>query len=188
MFRRTILKWIFSSFVPLVCPRWMRAAASGLSAENMQTLSAIGAVVLPTPRGGQQKDDITRRFTDWLNSYQAGADAGYGYGFPRPQVLPASPVVRYPEQLSQLETAAAAKGASFAKLNLSDQKEIIATALKQSKITSLPARPNGKHVAADLMSFFYNSSDGEDCLYDAAIKRQDCRGLATSAQRPARLT
>ena len=55
-------------------------------------------------------------------------------------------------------------------------------------IDRIPQRPNGKHVAADLLSFFYGSSEGEDFLYGVAIRRDDCRGLADSAQRPARLT
>jgi hypothetical protein len=38
------------------------------------------------------------------------------------------------------------------------------------------------------MSFFYTSSAGEDFLYNAAIRREDCRGLANSGKRPAPLT
>ena len=41
---------------------------------------------------------------------------------------------------------------------------------------------------ADLLAFFYNSAEGEDFLYGVAIKRDDCRGLEHSTDRPARLT
>jgi hypothetical protein len=43
-------------------------------------------------------------------------------------------------------------------------------------------------VATDLLAFFYGSAAGEDYLYGLAIHRDDCRGLASSSARPARLT
>jgi hypothetical protein len=54
--------------------------------------------------------------------------------------------------------------------------------------TAIPRRPNGKHVAADLMAYFYNSSDGIDFCYNAAINIKDCRGLESSIKRPAPLS
>jgi hypothetical protein len=67
MFRRTILRWMLSGVLPLVKPRWIRAASSGISAENVQTLDAVGAVVLPNPRGGLQKGgNSSRREGDFL--------------------------------------------------------------------------------------------------------------------------
>jgi hypothetical protein len=100
------------------------------------------------------------------------------------QVLGANPSTSYPSQLKQLETAAAAKGGSFAALPVDAKRAIVADALQQARIDKIPPRPNGKHIASDMLSFFYNSADGQDFLCNAAIRRDDCRGLESSAERP----
>jgi hypothetical protein len=93
------------------------------------------------------------------------------------------------EQLEQLDKDARGKrGVPFAKLDLAGKREIVQAALASANVDALPRRPNGQHVAADLLGFFcFISSDGHDFLYNAAIKRDDCRGLASSGQRPAPL-
>lgn len=188
MLRRNFFRWVSMSILPLIRPRWMRAQADGLAAGDVSMLHELSKVVLPTSVGPARRDQIVERFAEWTRNYKAGADAGYGYGFPHLEVLPANPATHYPEQLRQLETAAAAKGSSFAKLDAAGKREMVAAALEQAQIDRIPSRPNGKHVAADLLAFFYNSADGQDFLYNAAIKRDDCRGLSTSAQRPAPLS
>ncbi len=188
MLRRNFFRWVSMSLLPLMRPRWMRAQADGLATSDVAALRELSVVVLPASIGAARCEHIADRFADWTRNYKAGADAGYGYGFPHPEVLPANPATHYPEQLRQLETAAAAKGSSFAKLDAAAKREIIAGALQQAQIDRIPSRPNGKHVAADVLAFFYNSADGQDFLYNAAIKRDDCRGLSTSAQRPAHLS
>jgi hypothetical protein len=134
--------------------------------------------------GEARIDEVAAQFAQWVRDYKAGADAGYGYGFPRLQVTPPDPSTRYAEQLRALDTAAAAKGAAFARLDAAAKREIVTAALEQAKVERLPQRPNGQHVAADLMAFFFNSSAGEDLLYQAAIRRDDCRGLGNSGERP----
>lgn len=96
-----------------------------------------------------------------------------GYGFPRVQSLPGNPAAQYAAQLRELAPKLTA-----------GKREAIAAALETARVDRIPQRPNGKHVASDLMSYFYTSSDGEDFLYGVAIKRDDCRGLADSADRP----
>jgi hypothetical protein len=59
--------------------------------------------------------------------------------------------------------------------------------LEGAKVERIPSRPNGQHVASDMLAYFYNSSAGEDFLYGAAIRRDDCRGLSDSGKRPAAL-
>ncbi len=188
MLRRNFFRWISISILPLLRPRWMRAQADGLAASDVPMLRELSIVVLPASIGSARSGQIVERFIEWTRNYKAGADAGYGYGFPHPEVLPANPATHYPDQLRQLDTAASAKGSSFAKLDLAGQREIVAAALDQAQIERIPSRPNGKHVAADLLAFFFNSADGQDFLYNAAIKRDDCRGLSTSAPRPAPLS
>jgi hypothetical protein len=193
MKRRAFLKSVAAAFIPFVFPRWLRARIAAVAptlvtpAEQTQ-LRELAAVVLPVSLGRARTGAIAVHFVKWIRGYKPGADIGYGYGFTRPRVAPANPADGYPEQLAQLDAAAKAKGAAFAKLDRAAQREIVEAALESAKIADVPRRPNGKHVAADLMSFFFYGPDGEDFLYNAAIHRDDCRGLPDSTRRPARLS
>jgi hypothetical protein len=51
----------------------------------------------------------------------------------------------------------------------------------------LPQSPNGAHIAADLLSFYFTSSDANDLCYQARIARDACRGLDGSDRPPAPL-
>ena len=63
----------------------------------------------------------------------------------------------------------------------------VIAALEQAKIAELPRTPDGRHIAADLMAFYFRSSDANDLCYRAAIGRDLCRGLDGSEQAPAPL-
>jgi hypothetical protein len=56
-----------------------------------------------------------------------------------------------------------------------------------AKLEDLPERPEGRHVAADLMAFFFRSSEANDLCYRAAIGRDTCRGLVDSDRAPEQL-
>jgi hypothetical protein len=94
-------------------------------------------------------------------------------------VIGPNPSTHYAEQLNQL---------ALANLDAPAKRAAIEKALEDARIDRIPQRPNGKHVAADLLAYFYGSAEGEDFLYGAAIKRDDCRGLGDSGKRPPRLT
>jgi hypothetical protein len=178
MRRRSFFQWLSSTVLAFVAPGRARAE---VEAGQMRELAAV---VLPESLGRARTDEAADKFVRWIRDYRAGAEIGCGYGFPRVQTVTPSPAANYPAQLSALEAAASAKGAAFAKLDAAAKKAILEAALQAVKVDRVPARPNGQHVAADLMSFFYNSSQGQDFLYGVAIQRDDCRGLATSADRP----
>jgi hypothetical protein len=192
MRRRVFLKSVVAGVIPFVFPRWLRAkiaalAPSIVTPEQQAQLRELAVVVLPASLGRASTDDIADQFVKWIRGYKPGADLGSGYGITHPRVAPPNPADNYPEQLAGLETAAKAKGGTFAKLDRAAQQEIVGAALEQAQISVLPRQPNGKHVAADLMAFFFYGADGEDFLYNAAINRDGCRGLPDSDQRPARL-
>jgi hypothetical protein len=59
--------------------------------------------------------------------------------------------------------------------------------LAEAKISNLPQAPDGRHIVADLMSFYFMSSEANDRAYDAEIGKDKCRGLKNSGAVPAPL-
>jgi hypothetical protein len=173
MNRRRFVHWL--STLPLwnMLGKRARAQAGPLSTAELATLRDVASVVLPSALGRARTDAIATQFVAWFSAYKPGAEMSAGYGFPRVQVLPGNPSAQYAAQLRELAPKLGAR-----------KREAVAAALEDAKVDRIPQRPNGRHVASDLMSYFYASSDGEDFLYGVAIKRDDCRGLAGSADRP----
>lgn len=190
MLRRTFFKWTASSAVPHLLPRWLFAqtpAASAAAAEAT-TLRAVAGAVLPSTLGPARLDDAVAQFTKWVREYKAGAEMSAGYGVTRIQVVPPDPSAHHGEQLRALDAAARAKGASFTSLDAGAQRALVQEAIVTAGVEGIPRRPDGKHIATDLMShFFFVAGDGQDWLYNASIKRETCRGLGTSGDRPAPL-
>jgi hypothetical protein len=191
MRRRSFFKWMFSAVTPLLIPPWVRgrsrAIADEIPADEVAALHELAGVVLPTSLGRTGTDAAADQFAKWVRDYKPGADTDHGYGRTRIQGLPPNPSGHYVEQLQQLDAASAARGAPFAKLDPRAQREIVEAALREAKVDRIPPRPNGQHIASDLMSHFFHSSGGEDFLYAAAIQGDDCRGLPSSGARPAPL-
>lgn len=185
MLRRKFFGLTWSGLIALVVPKWVRAQSPAYTHNDLPMLQELAAVVLPGALGRAKALEVASHFEKWIDEYRPGADAGYGYGHPRPRVLGPNPSAHYGEQLRQLSELAKANGGSFQTIDEKGKREIVATALQQAGVSSLPSRPSGQHIAADLMSFFYNSSVGEDFLYNAKIRREECRGLPSSGQRPA---
>jgi hypothetical protein len=63
----------------------------------------------------------------------------------------------------------------------------VAAAIGAARVQDLPERPDGRHVAADLLAFFFRSSEASDLCYGKAIGRDQCRGLPGSEDPPAPL-
>lgn len=152
------------------------------------TLLALAEVVLPSELGASGRGRVVDDFVRWIRGYRAGADMDHGYGFTRMRTTPASPAAGYPAALDALDRAARARGAAFASLPVDARRAIVERALADAKIERLPPRPSGGHVAADLMAFYFNSSDANDLCYRAAIERDACRGLPGSEEPPEPLT
>ncbi len=101
---------------------------------------------------------------------------------------PDSPAAAYIAQLAVLDKAARQRGAKgFDALSGDDQRALLELAFQGAKVDRLPARPEGKHVAADLMAFFFRSSEANDLCYDAEIGKDTCRDLADSTEAPRKL-
>jgi hypothetical protein len=188
MRRRTFFKSIGSNLALLLVPKWWRPALAATPASQSPSLQDLAMVVLPESLGPKRIAEITVAFETWISQYPAGADGGYGYGNPKPTVLGPNPSPHYGDQLKQLDASAAGGSGGFSSAGMQAKRAIVQAALTQAGVTSIPPRPNGQHVATDLMSYFYSSSDGKDFCYGVAIRESDCRGLASSGQRPPSLS
>jgi hypothetical protein len=146
---------------------------------DLRTLHAIAEVVLPSELGDAGRRATVDAFVRWLREYKEGADLDHGYGFTRIRQTGPSPAAAYAAQLAAL-------GDRFAGLPLPERRAAIESAIAAAKIERLPTRPNGGHVATDLMGFYFNSSSAADLCYRANIGRDLCRGLAGSEQAPHR--
>jgi hypothetical protein len=142
-----------------------------------RVLRELAAVVLPAELGRTGTDRVAEQFERWVREYRPGADMDHGYGFTRVRSKPQSPASAY---LTQLETLRETleNGDAISK------RKAVEDALERAGIKDLPRSPDGKHVIADLMSFYFHGSDANDLCYRAAIRRDSCRGLEGSGDPP----
>lgn len=202
MNRRTLLQWVATVATTwpfrwlggpagTPAPLWKRVSVqpAALSDANVSTLHAVAEVVLPTTLGADGRDAVVRKFVAWHVNYREGAEAGHGYGTTRLRTTGPPPASRYPAQFAALDLAAQARGSkNLAALAPADRRAVIESALDTpQRVTQLPGQPTGANLVADLMGFFFNSADGFDLGYRAAIGRDQCRSLAGSEHPPAAL-
>ena len=174
MYRRTLLRWLTASMAAFR-PIFMRAQpeVEAFSERERSILEGLANIVLPASLGSGGSKKVADEFAVYVRDYRPGADTEHGYGFTRVVPKPASPARRYAEQLSSLPSPLT--------------KDNVKQALTQSGIKELPRLPDGISVIADLMAFYFRSSEANDLCYRAAIGRDQCRGLKGSDQTPAPL-
>ena len=176
--RRDSLKTLGTAGVAAALPVRVRDAQSvPLSETDPRTLHAIAEVVLPSELGAAGRRGVVDGFVRWLRDYVEGVDTDHGYGFPRIRQTGPSPAKAYPAQVAAL-------GATFAELPLAERRAAIESAIAAARIERLPNRPNGGHIATDLMAFYFNSAAASDLCYRANIGRDECRGLPGSENPP----
>ena len=169
MKRRTLLRWL-AAIPPLRA--WAQTAA--FPGERSATLRQLAAVVLPSELGAAGVEQTATGFERWVREYRPGAEMDHGYGFTRLRAKPPSPAPAYLRQLQALHLT----GEPAA------DRAAVEAALEEAKVTALPQTPDGRHVATDLMAFYFRSSEANDLCYRAHIGRDQCRGLAGSEKEP----
>jgi hypothetical protein len=178
MHRRSLLRLIATTISVLPVRPWQAWAQSVTFPGNQSsTLEALGFVVLPSSLGQEGVLRAVRSFETWVKDYRPGADTDHGYGHTRVVPLPASPAPAYLEQLRILEP-------SLASTDAQSRRVAVLDALRKAGVTDLAPYGRGKHVAADLMSHYFLSSEANDACYGAAIQRYECRGLKNSDRPP----
>jgi hypothetical protein len=182
MLRRTVLQWIAATSGTLPFPAFRAwAQATNFPGKHQATLRELAAVVLPAELGRSGVDRIADQFEHWVRDYRPGASMENGYGFPRLRSKPPSPASTY---LAQLE----ALSEPLAQADRAAKRNAIESALDHAGMKDLPRQPDGRHIATDLMSFYFHGSDANDLCYRAAIRRDSCRGLKGSDSPPPSMT
>ena len=185
MRRRTLLQWMAA--VPALLPfESLRVLAQPreLTPDAITELHEIAPTVLPVTLGDVAVRSITDKFVAWTRGYREGVALTHGYGHPRLQKSGASPVPGYVAQLAALAADARAKGGHWSALDLDTRRSLLDAAFTKAGVRNLPARPSGQHVVADLMAFYFRSSEANDDCYKALINREVCRPIAITTRRP----
>jgi hypothetical protein len=174
MHRRTLLQRLTGLFGTLSFVRTGSFAQAGVFTQKQRlALIDLASIVLPSALGKSGFEEAAMRFDRYVREYHAGADTDHGYGFTHVVRKPSSPFAAYADQLSSLPMPVT--------------RIAVEQALEKSQIKELPRTPEGKSVIADLMSFYFRSSEANDLCYRAEIGRDACRGLAGSERAPSPL-
>ena len=188
MNRRTLIQWMAAAPVLLPLHRVrVFAQARELTPNAIAVLHAIAPTVLPASLGDARVRATVDRFVVWTRGYREGVALTHGYGHPRLQKSGPSPVPGYLAQLSALDTEARSKGARWSALDQETRRALLDAAFTKAGVRNLPGRPSGQHVVADLMAFYFRSSEANDLCYSAMINREVCRPIAITTRRPAPL-
>jgi len=185
MQRRTLLRYMASASAAFPLHRvrvW--AQARELTPQAIAMLHQIGAVVLPASIGEPRVRSVVEGFVAWTRGYREGVPLAHGYGHPRLEKTGPTPVPGYLAQLDALDRAARARGAQFETLDRESQRALLDRSLAAAGIRAMPPRASGQHVVADLMAFYFRSSEANDDCYRALIQREVCRPIEVTVRRP----
>jgi hypothetical protein len=185
MKRRTLLQWVASTVASLPFHRLrVYAQPRELTADAIALLHEIAPTVLPSSLGAAGTRAAVDKFVAWTRGYQEGVALAHGYGHPRLQKSGPTPAPRYIAQLAALDRDARAKGGRWPSLDRETQRAILEAAFTEANVRNLPPRPLGQHVVADLMAFYFRSSEANDECYKSMIGRETCRPISITIRKP----
>jgi hypothetical protein len=164
------------------------AQVGELTADQVFVLRDIAGTVLPSAIGRKGQDEAVDAFLTWIRQYKEGVALSHGYGEPRLVKSGPTPAPAYAKQIAALQQAAQSRGGRFGALPLEVRRELLDAAFKAAEVRSLPGRPDGKHVVADLMAHYFRSSAANDLCYNARIGRNTYRAIRVTTVRPAPLS
>lgn len=162
--------------------------APAFTADQIKMLGGIAEVTLPSALDADGRDGAVRKFVAWHVNYREGADMGHGYGNSTVRQKSGPAIAgRYGAQFAALDQSARSQGAaSFLAAAAPVRRSVVESALNTPQpVNRLPARPTGANLVADFIGLYFNSAGAFDLAYQAAIGRDDCRGLENSDQPPA---
>ena len=182
MTRRLLVRWALSllAVAPFARVR-LFAQVRSLDESEVETLGALAKVALPSSLGAEGAQGVAQDFLRWIGGYRGGAEMSPGYGIPRVRRTPDLDISSYRAQLSVLREGMRDAGSEAA------VRQQVRESLEEAGIESLPSRPDGRHVVADLLSYYLGSSEARDLCYQAEIRRYTCPGLSGLDEKPAPL-
>jgi hypothetical protein len=185
MKRRTLLQWLAAvSAMVQFEPLRLLAQPRELTQDAIAELHEVAPTVLPSALGAVRVRSVTNGFVAWTRGYREGVALTHGYGHPRLQKTGPSPIPVYLSQLAALRADARAKGGSWASLDIETRRALLESAFAKAGVRGLPPRPSGQHVVADLMAFYFRSTEANDECYKALINREVCRPIAITTRKP----
>jgi len=185
MKRRTLLQWAAAVAAVLPFDRLrLFAQPRDLTPQAIALLREIAPTVLPSALGAARISAMVDQFVVWMRGYREGVPLAHGYGHPRLVRSGATPVPVYLAQLTAIEQEARAAGGAWASLDPERRRAILDAAFTRAGVRALPPRPAGQHVVADLMAFYFRSSEANDTCYQALINREVCRPIAITTRKP----
>lgn len=161
--------------------------AQELTSDQVFVLRDVAATVLPSAIGRKGQDDAVDHFLRWIRDYKEGVPLSHGYGEPRLVKSGPSPARAYRTQMDALQAAAKSRGGRFGALPLEVRRAVLDDAFTAAEVRSLPGRPDGRHVVADLMAHYFRGSAANDLCYNARIGRNTYRAIRVTTVRPAPL-
>jgi hypothetical protein len=183
MKRRHALRTLATAAALLPLSR-VELGADELPADQVFVLRDVAGTVLPSSIGATGHNEAVDNFLRWIREYKEGIALSHGYGEPRLVKSGPSPAPGYSKQIIALQQAAQARGGRFGALPLEVRRELLDAAFKAADVRSLPGRPDGKHVVADLMAHYFRSSAANDLCYNARIGRNTYRAIRVTTVRP----
>jgi len=188
MKRRTLLQWTAAAAAVMPFERIkLLAQPRELTPEAIATLRTIAPTVIPSSLCPKKIDEVVDRFVEWARNYHEGVPLQHGYGHPRLRKTGPSPVPKYLAQLADIEAQARAQGNGWTALDPEARRAILDAAFTKADVRNLGPHPTGGHVVADLMAFYFRSSEANDYCYNALISREVCRPISITTKRPAAL-
>jgi len=185
MKRRTLLQWMAGVTAALPFERLrVFAQPRDLTPQAIASLHEIAPTVLPAALGPARTRALVEKFVAWTKGYREGVALAHGYGHPRLVRSGPTPVPVYIAQLRALEDDARSHGGRWRDLSQETHRSLVDAAFTKSGIRNLPPSPTGQHVVADLMAFYFRSSEANDDCYNAIINREICRPIAITTRKP----
>lgn len=186
MKRRRAIKSLAAAAAALPLLR-VSLGAQALEPDQVFLLRDVAGTVLPSSIGRAGQDAAVEAFLAWIREYKEGVALSHGYGEPRLVKSGPTPAPGYAMHLDALRAAAASRGGRFGALPLETRRELLDAAFTAAQVRTLPNRPDGRHVVADLMAHYFRSSAANDLCYNAHIGRNTYRAVRVTTVRPAPL-
>ena len=156
---------------------------------DRELLDALAMLVLPrSALGAAGIERVSGEFLDWLDAFDPVSELNHPYYSEEIDYGPPDPAPLWSAQLRALDIEARNRfEKSFLAINAGQQQYILERHLPDNVPQDLPHAGDAPHVAFGLIAYFYATSEANDFCLNAKVKRQTCRGLETSLDKPAPL-